>query len=226
MTYDPSFPHNSSSPDSAPVSSAGYDFNDATPQGEYELIPDGTIARVVMSVKPGGYIDAKRGWHDGYATCNPTSGSVYLSCAYTVMEPPYVGRKVWGLIGLHSPKGETWFQMGRSFIRAILNSARGFSEKDESVPAMSARHLNSYAELQGMEFVAKIEVEKNPENGKKVNVIKTALTPDHKDYTKHTGYYAGTAAAGRGTASYAQAQSQSHGSSQQAPSQSQPAWSR
>ncbi len=206
-----------------PVFSVDHDYNDATPQGEFELIPDGTIARVVMSVKPGGYTDAKRGWHDGYPTYNATTGAVYLKCAYTVAEGPYYKRKVWGLIGLHSPKGDTWFKMGRSFIRAILNSARGFSDKDESVAAMSARVLTrGYEELQGLEFVARIEVETNPENGKKVNVIKTVLTPDHKDYTKHTGYDAGIPAAGRGTSSYGQGQPPSH----QAPSQNQPAWLR
>ena len=33
------------------------DFNDAKPQGSYDPIPKGTVARVVMSIKPGGYSD-------------------------------------------------------------------------------------------------------------------------------------------------------------------------
>jgi hypothetical protein len=30
------------------------DFNDAKPQGSYEPIPKGTVARVIMTIKPGG----------------------------------------------------------------------------------------------------------------------------------------------------------------------------
>jgi hypothetical protein len=32
---------------------------------------------------------------------------------------------MWSLIGLSSPKGPEWANMGRSFMKAILNSARG-----------------------------------------------------------------------------------------------------
>jgi hypothetical protein len=117
---------------------------------------------------------------------------VYLSCEFTVAEGEYLGRKIWSLIGLHSPKSDQWFQMGRSFIRAVLNSARGFSDQDESVAAMAARSINSFAELDGLEFVARIDVKKNKESGEEKNVIKVALTKDHKDYAKHSGYYAGT----------------------------------
>jgi len=169
------------------------DFNDAKPQGSYEPIPRGTVARVVMAIKPGGYSDPSRGWNGGYATYNSSSGSVYLNCEFTVLEGPYVGRKVWGLIGLHSPKSDQWFQMGRSFLKAVLNSARGFSEQDTSTGALAARQIQSFAELDGLEFVARIDVQKHKETGEIRNIIKTALTKDHKDYAGHdSDYYAGT----------------------------------
>ena len=177
----------------APQSLNCLDFNDAKPQGSYEPIPKGTVARVVMAIKPGGYSDPIRGWHGGYATHNSTSGSVYLNCEFTVLEGPYAGRKVWSLIGLHGPKGDQWFQMGRSFLKSILNSARGFSEQDTSVGALAARQIKSFAELDGLEFVARIDVQKHKETGENRNIIKTALTKDHKDYAGHdSGYYAGT----------------------------------
>jgi hypothetical protein len=123
---------------------------------------------------------------------------VYLNCEFTVLEGPYAGRKVWSLIGLHSPKGDQWFQMGRSFLKGILNSARGFSEKDTSHGALAARQIKSFSELDGLEFVARIDVQKNKETGEYRNLIKTALTKDHKDYAGHdSGYYAGTAYANR-----------------------------
>ena len=175
-----------------------FDYNDAKAQSDFDVIPKGTVARVILSIKPGGYYDRARGWNDGYATCNANTGSVYLSCEYTILEGLYAGRKIWGLIGLHSPKGDTWFQLGRSFIKAILNSARGFTEKDTSAGAVAARQIQSFSELDGIEFVARIEVEKNKETGMEYNVIRAALTKDHKDYAGHdSGYYAGTPAASR-----------------------------
>jgi hypothetical protein len=64
----------------------------------------------------------------------------------------YAKRKVWGLIGLYSNKGPEWGNMGRSFIKAILNSARGFSENDNSPAAQNARKINGIGDLDGIEF--------------------------------------------------------------------------
>ncbi len=100
------------------------DFNDADQQTSYELIPKGTLVRVRMTIKPGGYDNSELGWTDGYATESFETGSVYLACEFIVLENPYAKRKLWSNIGLQSKKGPTWGQMGRSFIRAALNSAR------------------------------------------------------------------------------------------------------
>ena len=108
----------------------GLDFDDAKPLTTYDdPIPVGTVARVVMIIKPGGYDDKTRQWTGGFATYNTNTGSVYLNCEFTVKDGPYAGRKLWGLIGLYSSKGTQWFEMGRSFIRAALNSAKGFTEE-------------------------------------------------------------------------------------------------
>jgi len=161
------------------------DFNNATPQQTFDPIPKGTIAKVYMTIKPGGYNNPDRDWTGGYATCNSVSGAVYLNCEFVVMEGQYTKRKVWSLIGLHSPKGDEWNNIGRSFIRAILNSARGFSEKDESPEAVAARNIKSFAELDGIEFIARIDVEKNKATGEERNVIKMAVTKGHKDYPEN-----------------------------------------
>ena len=76
--------------------------------------------------------------------------------------------------------------MGRSFIKAILNSARGVSETDNSDKAQSARRINGLADLDGIEFVAKISTTKD-QNGDDKNEIRFAITPDHKDYAKVIG---------------------------------------
>jgi len=161
------------------------DYNNADEQQEYDIIPKGTLAKVRMTIKPGGYDDPAQGWTGGYATCGDT-GAVYLNAEFVVLDGKYAKRKIWSLIGLHSPKGADWTNMGRSFVKGILNSARGLSAKDNSDKALSARRINSFADLDGIEFVAKIDVGKDV-HGNPKNEIKLAITPDHKDYAAIIG---------------------------------------
>ncbi len=157
------------------------DFNSSENQSNFDLIPNNTIAKVRMSIKPGGYDDQNQGWIGGYATKNEATGSIYLSCEFVILEGEYAKRKVWGILGLHSNKGPEWGNMGRSFIKAILNSARGFSESDNSPAAQSARKINGIGDLDGIEFVAKITTKKD-QNEELRNEIRFAITPDNKDY--------------------------------------------
>jgi hypothetical protein len=62
------------------------------------------------------------------------------------------------MIGLYSPNGPNWANMGRSLIRGILNSARGISDKDNSLEAQARRRIAGFHELDGLEFVARIDV--------------------------------------------------------------------
>lgn len=157
------------------------DFNNSENQSSFDAIPNNTLAKVRMSIKPGGYDDPSQGWVGGYATKNDATASVYLSCEFVILEGLYAKRKVWGIIGLHSNKGAEWGNMGRSFIKAILNSARGVSENDNSPAAQNARKINGFADLDGIEFVAKITT-KRDQNEELRNEIRFAITPDHKDY--------------------------------------------
>lgn len=157
------------------------DFNDADSQTSYDLIPKGTIVPVRMTIKPGGYDDPSQGWLGGYATRNDTSGSVYLNAEFVLLEGGHARRKVWTLIGLMSPKGPEWSNMGRSFVRGILNSARGLSDKDNSPQAQTARRIHGFANLDGIEFLAKIDVGKDA-NGDAKNEIRFAVTPNNKDW--------------------------------------------
>lgn len=162
------------------------DFNAADTQQEFTPIPSGTLARVRLTIKPGGYNDPAQGWTDGMATHNAQKGTVYLSCEFVVLEGQYARRKIWTNIGLYSPSGPNWANMGRSMIKGILNSARGISNKDNSPQAQKARCIHSLANLDGIEFLAKISLEKN-RDGETKNAINYAVTPDHKDYASLMG---------------------------------------
>lgn len=75
------------------------DFNDA--KQTTNLIPKGTLAKVHMTIRPGGFDDPAQGWTGGYAT-RGTTGAVYLNVEYTVLEGPFARRKVFSMIGLPS----------------------------------------------------------------------------------------------------------------------------
>ena len=185
-----------------------FDFNSAAEQSSYDLIPKGTVVRVRMTIKPGGYDDPSQGWTGGYATRSMTTGSVYLNCEFVVLDGPFARRKMWSLIGLYSAKGAEWTNMGRTFIKAILNSARGINPNDSSPAAQNARRISGFADLEGIEFVGKVDWDKD-QNGRDKCVIKSAVTPEHKDYAAHmNGAPAGAASApasSGGANAYAQA---------------------
>ena len=112
--------------------SAWNDFNDAEQQQTFDLIPKGTVAKVRMTIKPGGYDDASQGWGGGYATQSFDTGSIYLSCEFVILEGEFARRKMWSNVGLHSAKGPAWGNMGRTFVRAALTSARNIRPQDHS----------------------------------------------------------------------------------------------
>lgn len=133
-----------------------------------------------LTIRPGGFDDPSQGWTGGFAK-RAATGAVYLDAEYTVVDGPYARRKIWSLIGLYSPKGPDWANMGRSLIRSILNSARGISDKDNSPEAQARRRINGFGDLDGLEFVARIDIGQDT-NGDDKNEVRGAVTPDHRDY--------------------------------------------
>ena len=162
------------------------DFNDV-PAQHFEVIPEGTILPVRMQIKPGGYNDLQRGWDAGYATRNNSTGTIYLACEFTVLGGEYIKRKINSMIGLHSPNSEKWENMGKSFIRSILDSAYGLDNKDESEQAKARRRINSLGDLDGIEFVAKVGITTD-KKGNNWNEIKTAIMLDNEAYARNTQY--------------------------------------
>ena len=162
------------------------DFNSAEDQQSFDLIPKGSLLKVRMTIKPGGHDDASQGWSGGFATQNYNTGSVYLQAEFVVLEGEFVRRKMWSNIGLYSPKGPKWGQMGRSFIKSILNSSRGLMPNDNSLQTQEKRRIGGIGDLDGIEFIGRVDFEKDQYDNAK-NVIKNAITPDHKDYASFMG---------------------------------------
>ena len=162
------------------------DFNDAEQQQGFDLIPKGTTVKVRMTIKPGGHDEPAQGWTGGYATESFDTGSVYLACEFVVLEGPFAKRKMWSNIGLQSRKGPTWGQMGRSMIRGILNSARNVHPQDTTQAAQAARCIRDFGDLNGLEFAARIDIEKDAKGGDR-NTVRNPVEPDHRDYARLMG---------------------------------------
>ncbi len=70
------------------------DMNDAEPQRTGELIPDGTFAKVAMTIRPGG-IDGPNETDRGLLKASTSSDVLLLDCEFTVTEGPHARRKFW-----------------------------------------------------------------------------------------------------------------------------------
>ena len=156
-------------------------FNDAEDQMSYELIPNKTIAKVRLILKKGNHITDE--FTDGYATLSKAGTSIYLACEFVVLNAQYENRKVWSNIGLYSDNSPKFAQIGRTMIKAILDSAHGLHPADKSPKAEKLRIIKSFADLDNLICVAEITIDDR--DNKPRNEIKTIITPDHAKYSEY-----------------------------------------
>lgn len=162
-----------------------HDFNGAeAQQNAFEVIPAGTLVKVRLTIRPGGV------GPEGWVTQSRTSDAQYLNTEAVILEGAHAKRRIYTRIGLRG-KGaqgadDSYGNRGRSLIRGILESARGIASKDTSDRARAARTIRGYGDLNGMEFLARIGVEKDKTDPRDEgrNVIAAAIGPEHTDYTR------------------------------------------
>jgi hypothetical protein len=153
-------------------------FNDAEPQIEFAPIPANTFAKARLTIRSG--LD----FSDPFLTRSKNGDSCYLDCEYVILEGPYAKRKIFDRIGVSG--GDQWVNMGKARIRAILESAKNIDPKDMSEAAVAARKIESYDELNGLEFVIKIGIESDRGGVyRDKNKILAAVTPDKPEYGKY-----------------------------------------
>src|SRR5438128_2585921 len=138
------------------------DFNTAGPQKSFDLVPDGTIATVLMRVKPGG---AGAG---GWLRRSKAGDSEALDCKFTVVDGEFAKRVFFALLTV---SGVTEGQakaadISRGRLRAVIESVRGIRPDDNSDPAKEARRTSSWGDFDGLSFICKIGIEPAKENFK------------------------------------------------------------
>lgn len=156
-------------------------FNDAEEQMSYELIPHKTIAKVRLLIKKGNHITNE--FTDGYATLSKAGTSIYLACEFVILSGEFEHRKIWSNIGLHSDNSPKYAEIGRSTIKAILDSAHSLHPADKSPEAEKQRTIKSFADIHGLVCLAEITI--NDKGDIPRNEIKTFIScanPIYNDY--------------------------------------------
>jgi hypothetical protein len=161
-----------------------YDYTDAPPPRDMELIPHGTIATLVLHIRPGGVGE------DGMLKRTKTGDAEMLDCEFAVGDGSHKGRKFWeywilaGTTDGHAKSAD----INRGTLKAILDSALGLKPDDTSPQARTARTV-SLKQFEGMTFVGKIGVEKGKpkndgtgENWADKNILAGVVTPDKKEW--------------------------------------------
>jgi hypothetical protein len=166
-----------------------YDLNDAQPQMAPmgELIPDGTFAKVKMTIRSGG-VNGSTPMDAGLLKASQSSDAKMLDCEFTVVAGPYVRRKFWQNFtvsgGKVDEKGQSkGWNISKSTFRAMVDSALGLDPKDESPAAKQKRVIQGLKQLDGIVFAARIMVEpaSNPQY-KDQNRLANVVLPGEPQY--------------------------------------------
>jgi AAA domain len=170
--------HSTPNPKRRSNESMSIDLNNADEQRTHELIPAGTIATLHAKVRPGG---AGEG---GHLTRSKDGNSGMLDLECTFIGGPHDRRKLFQrLLVSGTTEGQrkmTATNAGR--IRALLESAYGVKPSDSSETARQARRLNTYGDLDGLRFVARIGIEPTRGDFKAKNIIAEVITPDRREW--------------------------------------------
>jgi hypothetical protein len=116
-----------------------FDMNDVEPQQSGDLIPDGSFAKLVMTLRKGGTDgtgDVDRGLLK--ASNQPGSDVLMLDAEFTVTEGAFARRKFWQMFTVQGGKlDETGQSIGwkiaKGQFRAMIDSALGLDPDDDEV---------------------------------------------------------------------------------------------
>lgn len=167
-----------------------FDFNDAAEQRSGfsgELIPEGSVAIVVASLRPGG--EGPEGVLKGSST-----GASMLDFEFTIQGGDFDRRKVWNMYVVDgvTEGHEKAKNISKSALRAMLEAARNINPSDTSDSAINARRVSGYADFNGLTFPVEIGVDTGNLKDKTAgptserwpdkNVIRKIITPDMPEY--------------------------------------------
>jgi len=151
-----------------------FDFNTVDPQRSFEVIPENTIVELQLKIRPGNAGD------DGWLKRAGNGKSEGLDCEFTVTSGEYAKKKLYQVFTLRGDEGghDEAGKISMRTLRAILESAKGIRPDDNSEAAQNARKPASWADFDGLRFVARLGVRPPEKSYPAKNTIIEVITPD------------------------------------------------
>ena len=160
------------------------DFNDAKEQkemgGGQDPIPSKSVVIVSMSVREPE--ENKKSSHNHLLTIPKNGGqNHYLNCEFEVTTGRFQGNKIWQNFVMAGSEKAT--DISKSVLRAILESSRNIIPADSSPQAAQARQINSFGDLNGIQFPVMVGIDKPKVGARYINnTIRKVVTPDMEEY--------------------------------------------
>ena len=159
-----------------------YDYSDAPPQRDFDLIPPNTVATCCLHIQGGG------AGEDGMLKRSRDGRCAMLSLEITLLDGEFAKRKLWENWIVEGVDHAKAIEISHGRIKAVLDSALGLDPNDVSPQARAAR-TKSYKELEGLVFIGKIGIErgtpKNDGSGESwpdKNILAAIITPDRREW--------------------------------------------
>jgi len=160
-------------------------FNNAAPQkemGDFSIIPNNSFVKVRLSIDEPK--SEKADPNDKFLSVSAKNNK-YITFTARVTQGKFIDNEM--RYQMYTVDGsEKATNISVSFLRAVLESARGIDPNDTSPNAVSARQVKGWGDFEGIEFIAKVGIEP-PKNGKIYNKIKKAVTLDMPEYATVKG---------------------------------------
>ena len=160
-------------------------YSDDGPR-DFELIPDGTVARAFIKLSGGDHELPEFG--GGTYFKSSQSGAKWMPIELTIVGGPYDKRKVWQNIFVDGAKtDQNGFsiakRIGLETIKKMVDSHFALDMKDASPEAAQKRgSINGVHMLNGMQICFKVGIEKGNNGYADKNKIKTVLTPGSQEF--------------------------------------------
>ena len=155
-----------------------FDFNKDGEQKTFDVIPDGTICTVQMTVLAGG------AGLDGWLTRAKDGNSEHLNCEFVVLDGTYAKRKFWNRYTVIGSNHDQAIEISRKALKAMLESARGVRPGDESEAAKLARQTKGWGDFDQLRFVVRVGVEPAKDEFAAKNTIREVITPEKQTWKK------------------------------------------
>jgi hypothetical protein len=166
------------------------DLNQITPDegNDFALIPHGTIARVIMHIKPQmDGVSIPDLANDSIFRQSATTSAKWIECEFNIIGGQFDKRKVWHNIFFDgdkkNPSGVSMSrEIGLQSLRKIVDSAKGLVPSDMSPEANAKRQISGLEALNGMEFCIKVAVEKGTNGYDDKNKMLSPVTVNQEGY--------------------------------------------